>query len=430
MKKIFALLCAAGLLGLTACGDTSEPPAVTTTTTAEETTTTAAEVTLSPETEEKIEVEDTQYIIENGVTDKMRELSLLVDGNRARLADKLGGGGELTVAYIGGSITQGSSADAQSCYARLTADWFSDKFGSVNYINAGIGATGSYIGVHRVESDVLAHAPDIVFVEFSVNDTTENTERNIAAYDSLIRKIWNSASAPAIITIATTQENGTSFQEYHKEIVEVYDIPMISYRNAILHVIEKGYIQWTDISDDDIHPNFTGHKVLAELVTAYLDDVLAGIDAVSGEESDLSTPFTADIYAGAELVRPGDARVLSLGAFEFKDENFGNFQGYWRLISEETEFAPGEGIVFEVEARNIALFVGMVTRAGGSFAVLVDGVEVAVVSTDFSGGWGNYVEAVEVYTSDTVAKHTVEILPIGNAEGAKTMFTLSSLAIS
>ena len=40
----------------------------------------------------------------------------------------------------------------------------------MNFYNAGIGGTGSDFGITRLYDDVVSRDPDIVFVEFSVND--------------------------------------------------------------------------------------------------------------------------------------------------------------------------------------------------------------------------------------------------------------------
>ncbi|MEX0670490.1 MAG: SGNH/GDSL hydrolase family protein [Pirellulales bacterium] len=52
------------------------------------------------------------------------------------------------------------------------AAWFREQFsgGNVRVVNAGIGATNSHYGAARVQTDVLARDPDLVIVEFAVND--------------------------------------------------------------------------------------------------------------------------------------------------------------------------------------------------------------------------------------------------------------------
>lgn len=150
----------------------------------------------SQEESKDLEANYTKYTLDGDLTQHMIDMSRLNEGNKVRLANvikKLKNGEEVTVGFIGGSITQGTSAGNDLCYAKLTADWLQKTYSNakINYVNAGIGATGSYIGVHRVANDLLSKKPDLVFVEFSVNDTTENTERNKKSYDGLLRTIWN-----------------------------------------------------------------------------------------------------------------------------------------------------------------------------------------------------------------------------------------------
>ncbi|MDR1687962.1 MAG: SGNH/GDSL hydrolase family protein [Clostridiales bacterium] len=380
------------------------------------------------------EPEYVEYVVREGVTPKMVSLSQLNAGNQVRLAEKLKkarDGGEITIAFIGGSITQGTSAGSDNCYAKRIHNWFKVAYSGakVNYINAGIGATGSYIGVHRADTDVISHNPDIVFVEFSVNDTTEATERNINSYDSLIRKLWLSESAPAVIAIATTQENGTSFQQYHLETAKAYDIPFISYKDAILDVIKEGYIVWDDISDDNIHPNTDGHKALADLLVAYLTDVTENLDSITGAESDFTTAQTADKYKNARLIRPGADEVKQAGIFEVTENDFGGFKGTWRG-SAAGETDSGSSIVFEVEAQNIALMYGRLRNKAGSFEVIIDGESVKTINAQFPNGWGDYVEVAEVASFEETGVHTVEIKPVPVEDGSETNFVISSLAVS
>ena len=75
-------------------------------------------------------------------------------------------GKTVRIAYLGGSIT------AQEGWRPKTLKWFRDQFptAKVEGINAAIGGTGSDLGVFRLKHDVLDHDPDLLFVEFAVND--------------------------------------------------------------------------------------------------------------------------------------------------------------------------------------------------------------------------------------------------------------------
>lgn len=379
-------------------------------------------------------VADSEYVIENGITDRMVALSELNSGNTVRLANamkKAAAGGEITVSFIGGSITQGSSAGDSDCYAKLVHQWFCDTYpdAKVNYNRAGIGATGSYIGVHRVERDVLANKPDVVFVEFSVNDTTENTRRDVDSYDSLLRKIWNSESKPAIVCIGMTQENGTSVQNYHYDIAKSYDLPFISYRNAILDVIKNGHIKWTDISDDNIHPNTVGHKVLTEIITHYLAKVNSEKDTAEGEESNFSTAYSSDKYANAVTYTPANIEAVDeTNTFEaHADSVWSNMTGYWG-IRQKGGFNGARLVFKDVEAKNIGILYGRMTGGGTILDVYVDGVLAKSVDTRFPGGWGNYAEAAFIASFEQSSKHTIEIVP-RDEEDASIIF-ISGLLIS
>ena len=70
---------------------------------------------------------------------------------------------------IGGSIT--ATGGTTNSWGSQVSKWLGDKTGkTVNFYNAGIGGTGSDFGIARLYDEVAVHEPDIVFVEFSVND--------------------------------------------------------------------------------------------------------------------------------------------------------------------------------------------------------------------------------------------------------------------
>ncbi len=413
---------------------TSAPETSDTATSAPETSDTA---TSAPETttEDKTSDAPTVETYKAGglITEEMKEISVLHEGNRVRLAGflkKIAAGEEVTVGFIGGSITQGSSAGNNLCYAKLTADWIQDTYpnAKVNYVNAGIGATGSYIGVHRVTNDLLSKKPDLVFVEFSVNDTTEHTQRNIESYDSLLRTIWNYETAPAVITIATVQENGTSFQQYHYDIIKKYDLPMISYGDAILSVIKKGDIAWKEISDDNIHPNVPGHNALSQMLTAYLSDAIADLDSITGAESDFTVKASQAGFENGTLLTPINSQPTVSG-FIKKNGYFGGFDGTWIALAAAKPYPDDVGLTFEVEAKSIGLLYGKLTNSTATKAdIYVDGELVTTIDAAFPGGWGNYVECAHIKSFNETGKHTVKIVPKTREGGS--VFYVSALAIS
>lgn len=90
--------------------------------------------------------------------------------NFARLKElfrRAAAGQELTIGFLGGSITQGSlSTQPGNAYAFRVYQWFVDTFpqSKFHYVNGGIGGTSSHYGVARAVTDVLMYQPDFVAV--------------------------------------------------------------------------------------------------------------------------------------------------------------------------------------------------------------------------------------------------------------------------
>lgn len=441
LKKIIAVaLCGAVSVTMTACGDRSTSSGSQNSSSTSAVESSSTESTMSTPESSADTNSDTPsvpdgeaYTLGGELTEEMIANSRYNEGNKVRLANffkKLQAGEEVTVAYIGGSITQGSSAGPANCYAMLTTEWLQQKFSGtkVNYVNAGIGATGSFIGCSRVDKDVLSHDPDLVFVEFSVNDTTQHTELNKESYAALLRRIWAHSTSPAIVTIAMTQENGTSFQEHHGEIIKMFDLPMISYKNTILDVINKGYIKWTDISDDNIHPNTPGHALLSRLITSYLQDVIDDVDNISGEESSFDVDSDLGLmYMDLQYLNAADITPTNMGGFEVFD-TFSNFYNLWYIRKRDGQFTDEDAIEFEFEGTNVDLLVGRLRKYFTQADVYVDGELVKTIDCDFTGGWGDYVDFVNVVKGLPEGKHTLKIAP--KSQPANVFFYLAGVLVS
>lgn len=134
---------------------------------------------------------DESKLTEEQIYDNMVERSLMDLGNLERMSKfigKLESKQEVTIAFIGGSITEGLTAGPEKCWAKLTYDRLCEKYPDtkINYVNAGLSGTPSVLGNIRLQRDVLDHKPDIVFVEFAVNDGNDQIYKD--SYDAMVRK--------------------------------------------------------------------------------------------------------------------------------------------------------------------------------------------------------------------------------------------------
>lgn len=392
----------------------------------------SGEWTSEPETTQ--EPEATEAPVEglsmetNYLTDEMYERATqFLEGDLTRLAKamrKAQNGEEITIGVIGGSITERYSASSyDKCYASYVQKWWEERFPDtkVNFINAGIGGTTSYLGVHRVDEDLLYAKPDVVIVEFSVNDSNDAFFKK--SYDNLVRKILLEEQEPAVMLLFTTQEDGTNAQVNDSLIGFQYQLPMLSYGNAVLQSIRDGEFAWTDISPDNIHPNDRGHAIIGEIVYRYLNDVYARLDEISEEVTAFNEgAVTKEIYINATMLDAEDIEPVSYGSFEKKDVESHIPNNWYTSIGEES-------IVFEVEAANVGIAYQRTTNGTyGQFEVYIDGEYARTLDGNFPNGWGTALETAEVYVSDTPAKHTIEIRKAADSTG--DIFAIVALLIS
>lgn len=229
--------------------------------------------------------------------------SLLSTGNTTRLKqaiDKAKRGEEVTIAYIGGSITQGASAlPHKNCYAYQSYLRFKEMFGQegldhIHFIKAGVGGTPSELGMIRYERDILRVGkihPDIVIVEFAVNDADDET--NGISYESLVVRALQEPNMPAVVLLFSVFFSDWNLQDRLAPIGTHYDLPMVSIKDAVVEQFYKSKEEGQVISKrqffhDIYHPKNDGHKIMADCL-AYLFQS-ADHDAYPVEDINLTNP--------------------------------------------------------------------------------------------------------------------------------------------
>ncbi|MBR1863235.1 MAG: SGNH/GDSL hydrolase family protein [Ruminococcus sp.] len=427
MKKLLAL--AAALTLLTACGSSgndtekagsSESAGQTASagesgdeSTAEEQEEVPPEETVKAEEVsaqllEKYPVNDGAYDVSQGASVNMLGRSVLYTGNTARLAAKLenavNNNGAAKLCFLGDSITAGSGAAAPSkAYVNLTKLWWEENIGpDLELTNAGIGATDSYLGVHRADRDAVPSQADIYVIEF-IND--QDNEFYQQTMDSLVKKLLSQPGDPAVIILEPSTEGGGSPQSVHFKAAVKYDIPMISFHDAVIPEIDAGNFTWKDISPDNVHPNNDGHVIMSQLITGFFQDIIDGL-ADADKEIPAFDPAAFDSpYENAQLAnRDSDCvTVKDEGTFTGAAEFQSYFQNGWSSES-------GGSVTFEIKCRNLGLLYEKNTSGKfGTVAVKVDDESAVLIDGNFPGGWGNYAKADSIYSSDEEAVHTVKV---------------------
>lgn len=403
MRKITACL-TAGILIFTmlcSCGN-SEPPA-TAEAPAEPATTEAATAT-SAEPEAPAE--------ELSARERIIQKSLLSVGNTSRfrrVLEKAAAGEEITVAYIGGSITEGYTLKPEECWAKLTYDWLCEKYPDtkINYVNGGMSGTPSSLGVVRVERDILEPCgdPDIVFVEFAVNDSQDKLCRE--SYESLVRRFLALDSEAAAALLFMRTDTGYTCQKQQSEIGEHYGLPMISLNDGLSYAIDEGLMSWDDYSNDGAHPNVEGAKLVAEMIEYFYECVLSGKNDDSAPEiTDISAvePLNGASYINMHMLDSTNTVPVSAGEYKDDKELLGTFPHGWYRRGGENE-----GIVFELDFESLFLvFHCNNSKKFGTADIYIDGELATDIATNSTDGWNNPVPRF-IKKFEGVGRHTVEV---------------------
>lgn len=227
----------------------------------------------APELSEEDEIDFSSVDYKNMIADSL--ISTGDTGKLKRVIQAAESGRDVTIAYIGGSITQGAGAAPinTKCYAAQSYRMFQERYGKggrIHFIKAGVGGTPSELGMIRFDRDVLRDGmaePDIVIIEFAVNDEGDETKGD--CYESLVRKALNFKSRPAVILLFSVFADDGNLQERLQPVGRHYNLPMVSIRDAVVKQFYKKRGEGRVLTKnqffyDIFHPSNVGHRIMAD----------------------------------------------------------------------------------------------------------------------------------------------------------------------
>lgn len=194
---------------------------------------------------------------------------------------------ELTVAYFGGSVTagHGSSDKEKTSWRAMTTDWFEENFpdAQITEINAAIGESGTFLGTYIVEDYIIAKNPDLVFIEYAINDTYGGFDETQAAYqcETIVREIRSALPDTDIVMLISIDTARAQYEWFyptakgHARIAEAYGIPLIFMGKALSdYIAETDGETWEKYFLDIVHPIDAGYAFYFDTVKEYLTNSL------------------------------------------------------------------------------------------------------------------------------------------------------------
>ncbi len=158
----------------------------------------------------------------------------------------------------------------------------------IEMVNAGISGHTTVNALARIERDVIAKQPHLVVVMFGMNDVTrvplEQFRDNMA---TVARRCLDAGAAVVLCTPNSVYENEArpngrlaQFSEAVRQVAAALELPLVDCFEAWRELRRRDETAWMLMMSDTIHPNMTGHRRFAELITKTVsgqDISLAGI---------------------------------------------------------------------------------------------------------------------------------------------------------
>ncbi|MDO5580939.1 MAG: SGNH/GDSL hydrolase family protein [Planctomycetia bacterium] len=297
--------------------------------------------------------------------------------------EKLRADKDVNVAYLGGSITMANG------WRPKTTKWLQETWpkAKIHEIHAAISGTGSMLGNYRLQHDVLKYKPDLLFVEFAVNDGGTPFKMIWKQMEGIVRKTWISNPKTDIVFVYTfcvpfTQRVQKGELPDSASAMEIlagyYRIPSINFMNRVVKMHQEGTLIFqskTDVpngilcfSKDGTHPGDEGHEL-------YLTDIKRGFDAMKDlppvdHQVKLEKMFTdapimdTNMYPITRKMLKGNWRKLT------PKDPFYHFTN--RLDEIWTTDEPGASLSFRFKGSELLLY-DIVGPDAGSIQITLDG---------------------------------------------------------
>jgi lysophospholipase L1-like esterase len=319
---------------------------------------------------------------------------------------------EVGIGFIGGSITEGALATRSAVrYSARLCGFLENAFPGleVREINAGIGATDSRFACSRVKDDLLEYRPDLIVLEFAVNDQTNPSAAE--TFEGLIRQSLGDPDVPVLI-FQTMNSRGDSVPHgIQRKLGRHYGLPVIGYRSGLWPLVASGSLSWESLSPDDVHPNDDGHLIAAYLLYAFLKSGYPALEEAEGSPPLLPRCLMGDLYQSAGCLRPDDTAFAIVSAAGWNPVVDG--KGRLGFVSG----AKGDRLAFRTEAREVTLSFHHARELDAQAEVYVDSVLVGTLSSHFPQDWGGgYLKPFQVYRQEERRERRVEIV---NATGGR-----------
>lgn len=183
---------------------------------------------------------------------------------------KLNAGRKQTVVVYGTSLT------ASAEWPKALKKYFDEHFpGQVTFVNAAKSGEHSNWGVANLENRVLSKKPDLVCIEFSINDAVTRfdipTEKSAANLDAMVKAlrqqnpqvdivlqtmngVWDAPAVPADRKSASNRPHLADYYEVYRKYAHEHGLPLVDHHANWLKLQQDEPEKFKKWLPDGTHP--------------------------------------------------------------------------------------------------------------------------------------------------------------------------------
>jgi acyl-CoA thioesterase-1 len=150
----------------------------------------------------------------------------------------------------------------------------------VNSITTSIGGENSVLGERRFEKDVLIHQPDVLFIDYALNDrnlvpndSAGSLKRSYEATEKMVKAALAKNIKVILLTPSPDQRenillSSAKLQQYTNQLIELakkYNIGLVDSYAAFKKQVSEGQPITAFMSQVN-HPNEKGHALIAQAI--------------------------------------------------------------------------------------------------------------------------------------------------------------------
>jgi lysophospholipase L1-like esterase len=185
----------------------------------------------------------------------------------------------INLVFHGHSVPSGYFAtpniNSVNAYPFLVFKAVSNQYNTatINSINTAIGGENSEQGAARFETTVLNHQPDVLFIDYALNDRGIGLVRAKAAWSAMIQKALAKQIKVVLLTpTPDLKENmfddNTPLQQYANQIIALgkqYNVAVVDAYSSFKQLLMEGKDLQEYMAQNN-HPNAQGHQVVASAI--------------------------------------------------------------------------------------------------------------------------------------------------------------------